>query len=111
MLQSWLADHHPYLSPPSLPPRLVLTLLPRPRQAAVLARFTQQLLSVREYLSSKALHLFLQTGLSIEKIRLNIMGLRDDDVPSNPLVDKRKLEKLEKWIFPNIWRSVIMINC
>ena len=89
----------------------MLTLLPRPRQAAVLARFTQQLLSVREYLSSKALHLFLQTGLSIEKIRLNIMGLRDDDVPSNPLVDKRKLEKLEKWIFPNIWRSVIMINC
>ena len=88
----------------------MLTLLPGPERP-VLARFTQQLLSVREYLSSKALHLFLQTGLSIEKIRLNIMGLRDDDVPSNPLVDKRKLEKLEKWIFPNIWRSVIMINC
>ena len=77
------------MSPPSLPPRLVLTLLSRARQAAVLAKFTQELLSVREYLSSKALHLFLQTGLSIEKIRLNIMGLRDDDVPTCPLVDKR----------------------
>ena len=89
LFQAWLGDHHPYLSPPSLPPRLVLSLLPRARQAEVLARFTQQLLSTREYLSSKALHLFLQTGLTIEKIRLNIQGLRDDDVPTFPLVDKR----------------------
>ena len=89
MLQGWLADHHPYSSPPSLPPRLVLALLSRSRQAQVLARFMEQLLSAREFLSSKALHLFLQTGLSLEKIRLNIQGLRDDDVPTYPLVDKR----------------------
>ena len=54
-----------------------------------ISRFTHELLSTREYLSSKALHLFLQTGLSIQKISLNIQGLRDDDVPSFPLVDKR----------------------
>ena len=85
-----------------------MTLLSSPRQAEVLARlvhflltqfgifttffisrFTQELLSTRGYLSSKALHLFLQTGLSIENIGLNLQGLRDDDVPSYPLVDKR----------------------
>ena len=53
------------------------------------SRFTQELLTHRGYLSSKALHLFLQTGLSIENIGLNLKGLRDDDVPSYPLVDKR----------------------
>lgn len=91
-LRSWLSDHshhHPALSVPSLPPRLVMTLLSQARQAQVLARFTQELLSTRGYLSSKALHLFLQTGLSIEMIGLNLQGLRDDDVPSYPLVDKR----------------------
>jgi len=91
-LQSWLSGHtghYPRLSVPSLPPRLMMTVFSRPRQAAVLARFTHELLSTREYLSSKALHLFLQTGLSIQRISLNIQGLRDDDVPSYPLVDKR----------------------
>ena len=60
-----------------------------PRGAGHSSRFTHELRSTREYLSSKALHLFLQTGLSIQKISLNIQGLRDDDVPSFPLVDKR----------------------
>ena len=52
-------------------------------------RYDLQVLSTPEYLSNKAVHLFLQTGLSVDKIRLNIEGLRDDDVPAFPIVDKR----------------------
>lgn len=92
-LQSQLSAHHPQLRVPALPPRLLLHLLPRARQAASLATFLQQVLSTREYLSNKAVHLFLQTQLSLEKIKLNIEGLRDDDVPSFPLVDKRNNSK------------------
>ena len=92
-LQSQLSAHHPHLRVPGLPPRLLLHLLPRARQAASLATFLQQVLSTREYLSNKAVHLFLQTQLSLEKIKLNIEGLRDDDVPSFPLVDKRNNSK------------------
>ena len=45
IIQSWLSDHshhHPSLSVPSLPPRLVMTLLSSPRQAQVLARLVQR---------------------------------------------------------------------
>ena len=41
IIQSWLSGdqgHDPRLSVPSLPPRLVMALLSRPKQAAVLAR-------------------------------------------------------------------------
>jgi len=50
-------------------------------------------ISTREHLSNRALHLFLQTNLSLEDIKLNIEGLRDDDVPDFPLVDKRNNSK------------------
>ena len=39
-----------------------------------------QLLQCRELLSNKAIHLFLQTQLSIDDIRDNMEGKRDDDV-------------------------------
>ena len=39
-----------------------------------------QVLSLRELLSNKALHLYLQSRLSMEKIKLNVDGKRDDDV-------------------------------
>ena len=41
IIQSWLSGHtghHPRLSVPSLPPRLMMAVFSRPRQAAVLAR-------------------------------------------------------------------------
>ena len=40
----------------------------------------RQVLSLRELLSNKALHLYLQSRLSMEKIKLNVDGKRDDDV-------------------------------
>ena len=39
-----------------------------------------QVLSLRELLSNKALHLYLQTRLSMEDIKENVEGKRDDDV-------------------------------
>ena len=38
------------------------------------------MLRERQYLSNKALHLFLQTSLSWEKIMMNMQGIRDDQV-------------------------------
>ena len=54
-----------------------------------LATFLSGVVAVRELLSNKALHLFLQTQLSIEKIKENIEGKRDDEV----LVAKSKIVK------------------
>ena len=39
-----------------------------------------QVLSLRELLSNKALHLYLQSRLSMENIKQNVDGKRDDDV-------------------------------
>ena len=39
-----------------------------------------KVLSLRELLSNKALHLYLQSRLSMEKIKQNVEGKRDDDV-------------------------------
>jgi len=88
-LQRCLSSMHPYRRVPALPPRLLLCLSSTQKQCDTLARWLQQVLSTPEYLSNKAVHLFLQTGLSVDKIRLNIEGLRDDDVPAFPIVDKR----------------------
>ena len=63
------------------------------KQCEIYAQFLLQVLSIREYLSNKAVHLFLQTNLTLEKIRLNIEGVRDDDVPQFPIVDKRDNSK------------------
>ena len=50
----------------------------------------------RELLSNKAVHLFLQTQLSMEEIRENVEGVRDDPVVESidkVLGDDRKVER------------------
>ena len=48
------------------------------------------MLTTPEFLSSRAVHLYLQTSLSLHQIEENLAGLRDDEVASFPLVDKRE---------------------
>ena len=53
-------------------------------------------LSLRELLSNKALHLYLQSRLSMEKIKLNVDGKRDDDVAlavSDIIRDERNIAR------------------
>ena len=51
-----------------------------------------QVLSLRELLSNKALHLYLQTRLSMEDIKENVEGKRDDDV-AMAVADLIKVER------------------
>jgi len=73
----------------SLPNRLLFYLCSSQRQCDILATFLRDVIAIKEHRANRALHLFLQTNLSLEDIKLNIEGLRDDDVPDFPLVDKR----------------------
>jgi len=93
-LQNSLRDFHPYVKAPSLPPKFLFSFLSYQRQCEIFAKFLQEVLVKHEYLSNKAVHLFLQTNLTLEKIKLNIEGIRDDDVPNFPLVDKRNNKKV-----------------
>ena len=54
-----------------------------------LATFLTGVLAEKQILSNKALHLFLQTQLSMEKIKEKLDGKRDDDV----IADKNKVFK------------------
>jgi hypothetical protein len=54
-----------------------------------LATFLSGVLAEKQLLSNKALHLFLQTQLPIQKIKDNLEGKRDDEV----VVDKSKIVK------------------
>ena len=92
-LQRVLSSLHPYLTTPSLSPSRVPAFFSRKSKLNSLATFLASILQEREFLSNKALHLFLQTQLSIEMIQKNLDGLRDDDVPKNPLVDRRTNSK------------------
>ena len=84
---------HPYLSTPRLPPKPLLLFNSQHRKLEIFAKFLSSVLHERQYLSNKALHLFLQTNLSLERIQQNLDGVRDDDVPTNPLVDRRSNSK------------------
>merc|ERR1712226_1121574 len=89
-LQKTLAAHHPYQSVPSLPLRPFVHLTSPARVAARLAAFLAAVLGQREYLCDKALHLLLQTSLSVQRIQRNLEGLVDDDVHQpDHLVDDR----------------------
>ena len=88
-LQDTLKTLHPYLSVPSLPPKPILLFCSQQRKLQKFAKFLSEVLSERQYLSNKALHLFLQTNVSKEKIQQNLDGVRDDDVPKNLFVDRR----------------------
>jgi len=83
-LQSGLKEHYPWLSIPGLPLRPSLWVSSIKWRNEQLANFLGFLISDTEFLSSRALHLFLQTGLSMENIEENIIGKRDDQV----IVDK-----------------------
>merc|ERR1712083_962009 len=79
-LRSILKNCHSYLTVPSLPLQPTLWVSSYQSISSSLAVFLSQVLGLRELLSNKALHLYLQTRLSMENIRLNIEGKRDDDV-------------------------------
>eukprot|EP00092_Neocalanus_flemingeri_P028516 GFUD01030968.1.p1 GENE.GFUD01030968.1~~GFUD01030968.1.p1 ORF type:complete len:213 (-),score=51.33 GFUD01030968.1:127-765(-) len=92
-LQETLKLLHPYISVPSLPPKPLLMFSSQQQKLQKLAKFLSSVLSELQYHSNKALHLFLQTTLSLERIQLNLDGVRDDDVPKNPLEDRRSNSK------------------
>lgn len=83
-LQSILKEHYPWSSVPGLPLRPTLWVSSIKWRNEQLANFLRTILSNNQFLSSRALHLFLQTGLSMEKVRDNLEGKRDDEV----IVDK-----------------------
>merc|ERR1711953_374067 len=89
-IQKSLGELNPYALRPSLPNRLIFYLQSAQRQCEILAAFLRDVIAIKEHRANRALHLFLQTDLSLEDIKLNIDGLRDDDVPNFPLVDKRE---------------------
>eukprot|EP00092_Neocalanus_flemingeri_P041087 GFUD01044744.1.p1 GENE.GFUD01044744.1~~GFUD01044744.1.p1 ORF type:complete len:211 (-),score=73.49 GFUD01044744.1:94-726(-) len=91
-LRSILKSHHPYLTMPSLPMLPSLWICSYHTISLQLVTFLSTVVAERELLSNKALHLFLQTELSMEKIKDNLEGKRDDEV----LVPKSKIVKDER---------------
>jgi len=79
-LHTILKTCHLYADVPSLPLKPLLWVTRSAAQAKELAVFLSQVLQDRQLLSNKALHLFLQTRLSMEAIRDNMEGLRDDEI-------------------------------
>jgi len=79
-LQSILKENHLYAKVPSLPLKVKLFLSSHSYVSQELARFLFGALSQKQLLSSKALHLFLQTNYSMKVIMLNLAGMRDDSV-------------------------------
>ena len=66
-----------------------LYILSYPTISIHLATFITGVLAEQQILSTKAIHLFLQTQLSMEMIKENLDGKRDDDV----IADKNKVFK------------------
>ena len=64
-------------------------ILSYPTISLQLATFLTAVMSETQFLSNKALHLFLQTQLSMEMIKENLDGKRDDEV----IADKDKAFK------------------
>ena len=58
--------------------------------------FSIKIIKQKELLSNKAVHLFLQSTLSITNIRDNVEGRRDDEVAVDPrhiITDDRKIAR------------------
>jgi len=91
-LRNILKKYHPYLTIPSLPLYPTLWVSSYQTISTYLATFLAGVLKEKELLASKALHLFLQTQLSIDKIIDNMEGRRDDEV----VVEKSKIVKDER---------------
>ena len=85
----YLQEQHPYITCPSLPARPFLLFFSPNRKLEILSEFLTAVLRERQYLSDKALHLFLQTSLSWEKIMMNMEGVRDDQVTRDYIKDTR----------------------
>eukprot|EP00092_Neocalanus_flemingeri_P027817 GFUD01030197.1.p1 GENE.GFUD01030197.1~~GFUD01030197.1.p1 ORF type:complete len:174 (+),score=39.57 GFUD01030197.1:37-522(+) len=77
-LQNILKNHHLYVSMPKLPLKIFLFISSKEYVSQELARFLFGVLTQKKLLSSKALHLFLQTNYSMDIIMLNCEGVRDD---------------------------------
>merc|ERR1719242_819760 len=86
-LSSILKSHHPWLSVPSLPLRPSLWVSSFKWRNQQLCSWLASILASPQFLSSRALHLFLQTSHSINRIQENIEGRRDDQV----VPDKEKV--------------------
>ena len=71
---------------------LLYLAAPRSR-AQQLAGWLAQVLVERQLLSNRALHLFLQTNYSAQRISENAAGARDDQVVDNVVRDDRKISK------------------
>jgi len=79
-LHTILKACHLYAALPSLPMKPLLWVARPSSQAKELAVYLSQVVQDRQVLSNKALHLFLQTKLTMEAIRDNLEGLRDDEI-------------------------------
>jgi len=90
-LQRLLREQHPYITTPSLPARPFLLFISDQRKLEILSEFLSAVLRERQYLSNKALHLFLQTSLSWEKIIMNMEGIRDDQVNKEEETRKKNI--------------------
>jgi hypothetical protein len=88
-LASILGDQHPNVRQPSLPMRPLLYMCNAIGRAETLTTWLSQILVDRQLLSNRALHLFLQTELSTERIVANANGKHDDQVERNLIVDTR----------------------
>lgn len=88
-LRTILKSHHPHLTIPSLPMLPSLYICSYHTISLALATFLSGVLAERQLLSNKALHLFLQTQLPIQKIKDNLEGKRNDEV----VVAKSKIVK------------------
>jgi len=86
-LSSLLKSHHPWLSVPPLPLRPSFWISSVRWRNQQLCAWLASLLVSPQFLSSRALHLFLQTSHSVPRILENIEGKRDDQV----VPDKEKV--------------------
>ena len=82
---------HPYTSVPSLPMRPVIWLSSMQTKLSELSTFLAKIISNRDLLSNKALHLFLQTDLCTDHIQQNLEGLRDDEIKKTSVSNMRVL--------------------
>merc|ERR1711962_1337460 len=78
--QEILKACHLHAALPSLPMKPLMWVARPSSQAKELAVYLSQVVQDRQVLSNKALHLFLQTKLTMEAIRDNLEGLRDDEI-------------------------------
>merc|ERR1711915_1094281 len=85
-LANILKDQHPYVQVRSLPLRPWMYFQKKESQAHQLTEWLANIFLESQLLSNRALHLFLQTNLTIKRVSENADGTRDDQVvpPKSP---------------------------